>query len=529
MKAEASNFAIHPTPTYWRDGAIVLCVTLAVFSPVLWTGFSPIDDYSMLKDNPAFASASFTGFWEQLTKPQFSIFAPLTYAIWYLIGIASLSDGVMNVIGFKLASWLAHGLSAVGAWWVIGLVLRHRVAAIIGGLIFALHPIQVESAAWTTGLKDLLCGLFSFVTIGFYLRYVEHKKRRDWRLAVLGAVLAVASKPTAVVLPAMLLVVDLLYRSTTWKKRLASLWPMILVAGISAVVIWNVQHAANLETQPLELRPLIAADSLAFYLKQIAWPVNFSVDYAHSPAAARHSGQLLWTWVIPVLFVTAILAVRDHKARLVLALFILPILPVSGLVMFDMQQYSTVADHYAYQSMLGIGLLTGMAIVRWPKLRWVSLVVLLAWSGLTIQRLITWQHLDRLYSENIRLHSSTLMARGGLIALAFDRKDVFEVERLAREVIALSPNEVAYDNLSQALVHQHRLPEAATAARKALGFHSSHITVDRARLMLKLAAMLEDEQLARLAAEHWIGLEPANPTPRAILEQIKSQNPSSGQ
>ena len=105
---------------------------------------------------------------KQILQPQFNIYAPLTYTTWYVIGLATYVPGqALPPIGFKLASWSAHAFAAAAAWWAIWGLVRHRPAAVVGALVVALHPLQVESVAWTTGLKDVLCGAFSFLAIAF--------------------------------------------------------------------------------------------------------------------------------------------------------------------------------------------------------------------------------------------------------------------------------------------------------------------------------------------------------------------------
>ncbi len=504
------------------DLLIVLGVVLLVFSPVLWTPFSPIDDFSMLRNNPAYASPSLQGFIQQLTTPQFNIYAPLTYAIWYLIGAATWSQDGLPVIGFKIASWLAHAATAAAGWWAIRQFVPARLASLAGGLVIGLHPIMVESVAWTTGLKDQLCAIFTFATIAMYARSVHATPRPKWarRWAIIFSILAILAKPTAVVLPAVLLAIDLTGRSTSWRKRLIWLWPVLPAAGVMSLIMLNVQHATDVPRIPIELRPLVVGDTLAFYISKIAMPIHLAIDYARTPQSIQATGQLFFTWLLPAGVVAFVCWSRSQIAILSLALLIIPILPVSGLITFDMQQYSTVADHYAQPAMMGIGLMVAYAIDRQRRIGLFIAPVLIILVWLSIARLMLWQSPVQLYEQSLRVAPNSTLARGALASLAFERNDPQTVEHLMREIIAIRPSVVAHDNLAQSLLMQNRPIDAATHAKKALAFGSDKVSASRARQWLQLGQQINDPELIRLAAAHWEMMEPDNPAPQAYLRPI---------
>jgi hypothetical protein len=504
------------------DLLIVMGSVLMAFLPVLWTPFTPIDDYSMLRNNPAYASPSLQGFIQQLTTPQFNIYAPLTYAIWYLIGAATWSQDGLPVIGFKIASWLAHAATAAAGWWAIRQFVPARLPALAGGLIIGLHPIMVESVAWTTGLKDLLCATFTFAAVAMYARSIHATSRpkRARRWAIAFSILAILAKPTAVVLPAMLLAIDLACRSAPWPRRLIWLWPFLPAAGAMSLIMLNVQHATDVPRIPIELRPLVVGDTLAFYISKIALPIHLAIDYARTPQLIQTTGQLFFTWLLPAGVVVFVLWTRSRIAILSLGLFSIPILPVSGLITFDMQQFSTVADHYAQPAMLGIGLLVAYAIDRQRRIGWIIApgLVVLAWVSITRQML--WQTPVHLYEQSLRVAPNSTLARGALASLAFGRNDPQTVERLMREIMTIRPSVVAHDNLAQSLLIQNRLTEAAIHAKKALAFRSDKVSAARARQWLQLGQQINDPELIRLAAAHWAMMDPDNPAPQGYLRPI---------
>jgi hypothetical protein len=509
-------------PGYSRtDPWIAAGIVLLVYGLVLTTPFSVIDDRAMLRDNPLLLRPSWGGFWEQFKIPQYSIYAPLTFGLWYVIGTTTTDGHTVPAWGFKFVSWLVHGGVVFCAWWVIWRILRHRGSAMIGALTVGLHPLQVESVAWTTGTKDLLCGMLMMGSLGLYLRYLTEQKRRSFRWGVVLGVLATAAKPTAVVLPGILLITDLSVRRVSWQKRLNDLWPFFPASLIGMLIILNVQHAFNTSPQPLGIRLLIALDSYSFYIRKIIWPYPLLVDYGRTPEWVRESGQLVWTWILPVGITIVLLFLRHRLLWLAAGWFVIPILPVSGLVSFDMQQYSTVTDHYVYMSMLGIGLVLAVGVRRFSRMRWLIIAVLVTWGSLSLLQINRWRHLDQLYSDSLRRIPQSIMARSCLAWLAMDQNDWNTAEQLLRKIIQIRPRADAYQNLATVLIRQDRLTEAAEMAKRSLANTTNLLNVFQTRAWLDLAKRVNDPDLALAAAAHWLRLEPDNPAPRQLIDLIR--------
>src|SRR5439155_15195774 len=187
----------------------------------------------------------------------------------------------------------------------------------IGAAVFAVHPAQVEAVAWASGTKDVLAGLLAIAALYCYVLSTE-KHRWTYAIGTVLALAAMLAKPTAVVVPALAAIIDRLLLGRSWKQVAAFSGPWVLLALPIAVVAVTVQSAplsAGQQVAPV-LRPLVAADALAFYLGKLAWPAKLTVDYGRSPAAALHQGWLFWTWSIPVVAAAfAIVASRRYRSR----------------------------------------------------------------------------------------------------------------------------------------------------------------------------------------------------------------------
>ena len=114
---------------------------------------------------------------------------------------------------------------------------RHEWASLIGAAIFAVHPVQVETVAWASGTKDLLCGLFIAASVEAIIRYRQTTERRPVLIWLhVATLLACLSKPTGIVAPLMCLTVDAVLMGISLRRSIAALWVSLGVACVFAVI-----------------------------------------------------------------------------------------------------------------------------------------------------------------------------------------------------------------------------------------------------------------------------------------------------
>lgn len=505
----------------WIDPLVVGLVTLVVFVGVLKTPFSMVDDYLMLVNNPMLDPPTWAGFKYQLTTPQYHLYSPVTYGLLYVLGTIAGPGTSMSPVPFKLASWFLHAMTAVAAWGVIRQFCSNRLASIVGALVVGIHPLQVESVAWTTGLKDVLCGLLSFISIGLTLHWIRTGKRRFWQMSILGCGLAVLSKPSATVLPLILVFIDVVLRQSSPKDRFRRWWPWLAIGLFSAIITLQVQTAEGVKPAPLWSRPFIAGDSYAFYLQKLVCPIGLAVDYTRTPDQVVKTGEVYWKWIIPTLVFGGLFLTGNRRIWIACVLFIAPILPVSGLVSFDMQFYTTVTDHYVYTSLLGVGLLVSMLLERHRFLIVMGIVILGIGSWMTVSRLTVWQDMRKLAWDTIAKYPRSRLVWESIPAMELVNGRFREAELLCYRALQLRPSELVYDTLADALYRQGRFEQAAIAARKALSM-PNNIGVNRVKQILALAAKVNDDELARLAVLKWLDLEPDHPGARSLLKDINA-------
>src|SRR6266571_3867196 len=203
---------------FWLLPVLIALVTVVPFLPTLDNQFVNWDDDKNLLKNPHYRGLG----WSQLrwmwTAFHLGHYIPLT---WMTFGLDYLLWG-MNPVGYHLTNLLLHTANAVVFFFVVHRILTRAlpspsergdalvISAGVAALVFAIHPLRVESVAWATERRDVLSGLFYLVTILMYLRACERgaRGRGSYWLSVAVFVCALLSKSMVVNLPVVLLILD---------------------------------------------------------------------------------------------------------------------------------------------------------------------------------------------------------------------------------------------------------------------------------------------------------------------------------
>src|SRR5213083_1160088 len=285
---------------------VIAFSTFAAFLPTLQNQFVSWDDDKNFLENPHYRGLGWTQLrWMWTTH--LGHYIPLT---WMTLGLDYLLWG-MNPFGYHLTSLLLHAANAVVFFFVVHRILtlalprpseRGRALAVSAGfaaLVFAIHPLRVESVAWVTERRDVLSGLFYLSAILIYLRTCERGERgRGWYWAAVGLfACALLSKSMVVNLPIVLLILDVyplrrLGGAIGWwsepaRRVYVEKIPFVLLAAAAAAIAvmaqLSVHAAASLAQLSVPGRLAVSAYGLSFYLWKMVVPLNLSPLYPLSP------------------------------------------------------------------------------------------------------------------------------------------------------------------------------------------------------------------------------------------------------
>jgi hypothetical protein len=351
----------------------LLVVTVVAYSRVFSAGFVLFDDDFQVYANPFLnppTLQSVVRLWQHAYQ---QLYVPLAYTV--LAAIARVAGTAMHVdssLGhavsldpalFHVASVALH----VANSWLCFLLLRRLTArprlALFCSLLFALHPIQVESVAWVSELRGLTSNGLVLLSLNAFVgsRQVD-VRARSLRLLVLSglsAACAMLCKPSAAVLPLVALAIDRVILGTPWRKALSTAAVGAAIVLPFVIVTGGVQSVPLAGQSSLWQRPFVAGDALAFYLFKFLVPINLGVDYGRTPLRVMTHAWAYLAWLVPVLLL--VFGYRNRRQHPIAwlggVLIVTFLLPNLGLVPFAYQAYSTVADRYAYLAIIGVGLI----------------------------------------------------------------------------------------------------------------------------------------------------------------------------
>ena len=467
-------------PTKVPAGLLVAVAALALiaFLPALKNGFTHWDDNTYVTDNPLVASLSWGHIKTIFTTPHYGVYVPLAM-VSYALERAAFGPGPAAPHAVNVA---LHAAVAALAFWLFFLLLgRNGPAAFAAAALFAVHPLRVESVAWISERKDLLCALFFVWALLAYARGGESGRRRllvrTWFLFLA----ALLSKPMALSLPFVLLAMDGLATGRISRKAFREKIPFFALAVVFGfVALWANQPgdvppgaapAAGL-IGALFQKAAIASFSIAFYVLKTLLPLKLSALYPYSGALSSLPPVLLLASpVILGLLAAAIVAGwrRSRRTAFGVMFFVMTLIPVLQLV--ALPGNTIVADRYAYIPGLGAAFLAGALLasesVRKNRTARIALaaaaaVLILAYSIATFARCRVWKDDRALWTDAAAKYPATAVAHDKLgLVYAGDGDAEAAVAEYGKAIALDGSYAGAYNNRAVALRRLKRYDEAA--------------------------------------------------------------------
>ncbi|MBN2473633.1 MAG: tetratricopeptide repeat protein [Pirellulales bacterium] len=462
--------------------ALLAAAVTAVFGRVADYGFLAWDDTTHVTENPYLNPApweSVKHFWQ---KPYWGLYAPLSYTFFAAeasVFPRPLPDGGWgpNPMVFHLGSLSLHIGCVLLVFVILRRLFRHDGAACLGALLFGLHPVQVESVAWISETRGLLCGLFSLLALWQYLGYADTSQPGSsaavrYALATVCFVLALLCKPAAVALPLLVAVLDFGVLQRSVRRVLSAVGPWLLVAAAWVLITKMQQPDRQLPfVSPLWARPLLAGDALAFYATKLVVPWPLGPDYGRSPEWVMRQGGFYVAWLLPAILLAILGWLKHRRIWLTAAgVSIAWVLPVLGLVPFVFQRVSTVADRYLYLVLLGPALALSWLLARhWNRRTVVPTSCLLGLLAiLSFVQTGYWRDNDALLNQAMQVnpHSGVMRQLRGFLLTR--QREYGRAIALLRETVEDHPQLVeAHLGLAAALTADGQAEEAIDALKKA--------------------------------------------------------------
>jgi tetratricopeptide (TPR) repeat protein len=329
-------------------GALVLAMVAAwVYSPCLHGGWL-WDDGLEISQNPVLREAG--GWWRPWVHPEGMDYFPLKSSLqwieWSLWGA--------NPLGYHLVNLGLHIASSLLIW---SLLRRLGVrTAYLGGLLFAVHPLAVESVAWISEFKNTVSTPLLLLAALAYVDFDTNGRRRAWLTSLAWFFAALACKTSVVMLPVVLLLYAWWRRGRLGRRDILAVLPFFAAAlALGAATVWfQSTRSIGIAGIPETLRARLAQAgwSIIAYARLCVWPAGLEPVY---PSAMRSLPNAL-PW-IAIAIVLGVLWLRratwGRHCLLGLGWFLLNLVPVLGIIPMAYLRVSPMADHFAYLPLVG--------------------------------------------------------------------------------------------------------------------------------------------------------------------------------
>jgi tetratricopeptide (TPR) repeat protein len=448
-----------------------------------------------------------------------------------------------------LTSLLLHLIAANLLLWFMYLATSRLSASALVAGGFALHPLHVESVAWISERKDVLCAVFWMLTMLAYYWYTRGGGTRARRigkylLVLVALACALMAKPMAVTLPFVLLLLDFWplqrigQRSIGFQpadeSQAGSLCctiieklPMFALGIGSCIVTFMVQHAGgavkSADMFPAAVRFANATIAYAVYLGKTFYPVDLAAYYPHPGDDIAFGAAVLLGLLL--LGVTAMIFryARAHPALAVGWLwFVGTLVPVIGFVQVGSQAY---ADRYTYIPLIGIFIMIAWSptMKRIPRPHIVVLLLILLMAAGSFLQARYWRNSMVLFARTVRCTQNNDLAHNSLgVALSDAGRDDEAIEQYVK-ALQINPEHVkAMNNLCELFQRVGRTKDAIASGRRAVQLKNNYMWAHY-NLGMALAA---DNQLeaARTHLEEAVRLEPGSKKPHNYLGAVLARS-----
>ncbi len=482
--------------------ATLVLATLVVYAPVRDFGFVNFDDPGYVAAKPEVQRGldRTSALWALTTTDRAS-WSPVTWLSYLLdVELFGVDAGAMHVV-----SVLLHAVVALLLFALVRRLGAAPATSFLGAALFALHPLRVESVAWISERKDVLCALFALLALHAWVGFARHGGATRYVAALLLFALGLMAKPMLVTLPFVLLLLDYWPLGRTHlapgasergdaaplptARLLVEKLPFLALSLTASWITFVAQRAAGAVADTTVLPPgtrlagVLAA--YGWYVEKTLWPSGLAALYPN-PALLGRSAPVLDVVVGGgVLVAVSLLALRAARRRPWLlvgwAIFVGMLVPVIGLVQVGQQ---STADRYTYLPGIGLTLvllgLAGEAVRRLRAPRAVVLGaaagVLLALALVTRAQLASWRDSVALAERAIAVTEDNYVMQFNLAQALDERGDVAGALRHYAEAARLRPDLARFRvNLGAALARAGRPDEAVAQYRAAMALDAGEV------------------------------------------------------
>ncbi len=518
-------------------GSLLFVIPLLLYTPVLHHDFLKLwDDDAYVTDNPHVRTGlTLANVRWACTSFEQSNWHPVTW-LSHMVDcqLFGLNPGAQHFVNVLL-----HAANILLLFWILQKATGAVWRSFFVSLIFAVHPLNVETVAWIAQRKSLLSAFFSLLTVAAYGWYVRRSGWHRYLLLASAFAMSLMAKPMAVSLPLLLLLFDYwplrhyeeLPALRRWTKLTLEKLPLFAMSAVSSLLTEMAQGGGGsvmgLSLLPVSTRVENGAISYISYIGKILWPVRLATYYPlqFSPA--------LGDAIASAAIVLAVSALALYLRRLpYLAVgwffFVITMIPVIGIVQVGFQG---MADRYTYIPAIGLMIaivwIVADAVQTLPSARvamaLVTVCIAAALSITTVRYLSAWQNSVTLFA-----HARTAWGQPDMWLEQLYGNALFSAGRIDealdhyQQSCAIQPRtEYCHYNIAHIFSSRRQFADAIREYELALRYTASR---DMALLCLteEGEAQLQtgDSAGAERSAAGALTIDPSNPAALELRQQI---------
>ncbi len=384
---------------------IVLVVsTLCIYLPALNAQFLNWDDQAHLVNNHATQQLDIPHVKEAFTQVVQLVYMPLTTLSWTIeraiVGLNPMLYHATNIV--------IHAINACLVWQLALRLGLLPLGALMAVLLFAWHPMKVESVAWVTERKDVLCAMFYLLTLIKWVDYRRNSSMKNYAWVLLMAVLALLSKPMAISLPLVLLVMDwLIVKKLTWQH----VKDKIIIFLCAIAIGWiTYQHHVRYPIDDLLRNAAVFVYTIIFYPVKFFIPIQLTPIYTLPTPIGFQQPIYLVSLLAVLLSVITVVFLRKHRWLIFAVMFWVS--SIFFLWRYDeAHDINIVADRFIYIPSIGaclaLGVLAQSLHKKWQLIFLSGLIML---AVLSANQVRVWHDSITLFSHAIIINPVNTVA-----------------------------------------------------------------------------------------------------------------------
>jgi protein O-mannosyl-transferase len=509
--------------------SIPVLLIIALYYQVAWfTSYTNWDTPIFITNNQFLQKISFHNLINIFTPGKIHreiLFIPITYFSYLMeISIFGINTSIIHIDNVIL-----HILNTILLYYFIILLFKNRTAAFVASLIFAIHPIQVEAVCWLMGRKDLLMALFSLLTCIFWVKKIYTNKSMHFVLSLIFLILACLSKPTALILPLLLL---LIYFLINKKENVCYKIIQVLPFFLCSIIIYYINTIVPKITDgtiPYKFSPILHTPSIIFgWCYRLFLLTKSEIAYTILKTDPTFQFNFIFSITLVILFLVFLyIFYKKIKSAVFCFLFTaISFLPALSAILS--KRAIVTADRYGYFPLIGlyilIGIITSVNDKTWVKL--CKYCILFFW---TLGMLITtytlipaWQSTESLWKYELKVNKNSPFGLHNMAMYCFDQGETDLALKLFLKTSKLVKYKDTFFNIAEIYRYKNNIDRTIIYYKKAIDVDNNNSDYHGS-----LGAMYLKKNMLKEALSEFVTvtkLKPNEPKAYLFISEIFNRN-----